>query len=309
MYHLYLFQTERNMKKAWLLLSMACLVSFCSTDRQKSDAYGNFEAVEYIVSAEGQGTLTDFLPKEGITGKAGSYAGCIDTTQLFLKKQQLMTQKKGLTARRKAVNAQLDVLQAQKNNLLLEKTRVEKLLEGNAATPKQLDDIKGNIEVLDKQAASVSLQRESLAAENDALDVQIAQVNEQIDKSLIRYPVTGTVLEKYVEKSELVFPGKPLFKIASLDTLFLRVYIDGSQLPALRLNQNAEVVVDAENSGLKKLPGRVCWIASQAEFTPKTIQTRKERVNLVYAVKISVPNDGSLKIGMPGEAIFFSREK
>jgi len=297
------------MKKAALLLSITCLALSCGTDRQKSDAYGNFEAVEYIVSAEAQGTLTEFLPEEGITGMAGSYAGCIDTTQLFLKKQQLMAQKKGLTARWKAVNAQLDVLSEQKNILLQEKNRIEKLLEGSAATPKQLDDVEGNIKVLDKQSASVSLQKENLAAENDALNVQIAQVNEQIRKSLIRYPVTGTVLEKYAEKSELVIPGKPLFRMASLDTMLLRVYVDGSQLPAIQLNQKAEVLVDSENGRLKKLPGRVCWIASQAEFTPKTIQTRKERINLVYAVKISVPNDGSLKIGMPGEAVFFTKEK
>jgi len=296
------------MKKMAFLLMVSCLVFSCSTDRQKSDAYGNFEAVEYLVSAEAQGTLIEFLPEEGITAAAGSFAGCIDTTQLFLKKQQVLAQKKGLAARWKTVNAQLDVLLEQKNILLQEKSRIEKLLEGNAATKKQLDDIEGNLKVLDKQAASVNLQKENLAAEDDALNVQIAQINEQISKSLIRYPVTGTVLEKYAEKSELVIPGKPLFRMASLDTMFLRVYIDGSQLSAVRLNQKADVLVDSDNGILKRLSGRVCWVASQAEFTPKTIQTRKERINLVYAVKISVPNDGSLKIGMPGEAVFFTKE-
>lgn len=297
------------MKKEAILLSITCLVLSCDIDRKKSDAYGNLEAVEYIVSAEAQGNLIEFLPEEGMTEMEGSYAGCIDTTQLFLKKQQLLAQEKGLTARWKAVNAQLDVLTEQKNILLQEKNRIEKLLKGDAATPKQLDDVEGNIKVLDKQSASVNLQKENLAAENDVLNLQIAQVNEQISKSLIRYPVTGTVLEKYAEKSELVIPGKPLFRMASLDTTFLRVYIDGSQLPAVQLNQKAEVLVDSQDGSLKRLPGRVRWIASQAEFTPKTIQTRKERINLVYAVKISVPNDGSLKKGMPGEAVFFTKNK
>lgn len=296
------------MKTVSMFFLLVSIIVSCSSEKQKSDAYGNFETVEYIVSAEAQGTLTEFIPEEGLYYKQGQYAGCIDTVPLFLKKMQLLAQNKGLIAKRKAVNAQLAVLSEQKRIMQQEKERVKKLLEGNAATQKQLDDIEGNLSLLDKQIASVEIQKESLAAENDALHSQILQVNEQVSKAIVRFPISGTVLEKYTEKYELVIPGKPLFKMASLDTMILKVYVDGSQLQALRLNQKAEVLIDAENGTLRKLSGRVSWISLQAEFTPKTIQTRKERVTLVYAVKIRVPNDGSLKIGMPGEAVFLTRE-
>jgi HlyD family secretion protein len=202
------------------------------------------------------------------------------------------------------INSQVDVQNEQKNTLLIEKERLEKLLKDGAATQKQMDDINGRIAVIESQIKSIGTQNTSVSGEVVTLEKQIDQVKDQIARSYIKNPVTGTVLEKYAEVSEIAAPGKSLYKIASLDELYLRVYVSGAQLSNLKIGQQVKVKVDDANGGFKDFPGTVTWISAQAEFTPKIIQTREERVNLVYAVKIKVKNDGTIKIGMPGEVDF-----
>lgn len=228
----------------------------------------------------------------------------IDTTDFQLKKEQLIAQKTATESRIANISSQIDVQNQQKNNLLIDKARIEKLLKDGAATQKQLDDINGAVSLVDKQIASVNSQNVSVTSEMAVITKQIQQVNESLKKCYIINPVKGTVLEKYSEPFELTAPAKALYKIADVSFLYLKVYVTGSQLPLIKLGQKVQVLVDGPDKSLVKHEGEITWIASSAEFTPKIIQTKEERVNLVYAVKIKVTNDGSLKIGMPGEVVF-----
>ena len=200
--------------------------------------------------------------------------------------------------------AQIDVLNEQKKNIEVEKERVEKLLKDGAATQKQLDDITGGINVINSQMNSIKTQNSTVLSELEVLNVQIDQINDQIKKSYIKSPINGTVVEKYIEESEVATPGKNLFKIADLNKIELKAYVSGDQIGAIKLGQKVKVIFDKNKDENTETEGIVSCIASQAEFTPKIIQTKEERVNLVYAVKISVMNDGSIKIGMPGEVVF-----
>jgi HlyD family secretion protein len=187
------------------------------------------------------------------------------------------------------------------NNLVREKNRIIFLLGGGAATTRQLDDINGQIDLLKAQTNALITQKSTIQTENESLEIQILQVNDLINKSLIKSPTSGTVLEKYVYAGELAVSGKPLFKVADLSELILRVFVSGKQLELIKLGAEVEVLTDSKAGELNKYSGTVSWVSAKSEFTPKIIQTRDERVNLVYAVKIRVPNNGSLKIGMPGE--------
>lgn len=293
------------MNKIFLSLALLSLsFSSCSNDKNKSDAYGNFEAVETIVSAEASGKLQIFKVEEGQTIEADMEVGQIDTSQLYLKKIQLDEQKNTVKTKFKNVFSQVSVLQQQKKNALIERDRMEKLIKDEAGTRKQLDDINGNINVIDKQINSVQATNGTTFAEIKTLDAQIEQIADQINKSSIINPVKGTVLSKFAEQSEIVSYGKPLYKIADLTVIELRVYVSGDQLSGVKIGQIVKVLIDSGRKEFKEYEGTVSWISSKAEFTPKIIQTKEERVNLVYAVKIKVKNDGSLKIGMPGEVIF-----
>ena len=291
------------MKKV-LLFSVICILVACSGKNKKSDAYGNFESTEVIVSSEVAGKILKFNVEEGAVLKEGFIAGYIDTTDFVLKKEQLMAQREIISVKTSNINSQIDVQKQQKANLMIDKARIEKLFKDGAATKKQVDDINGSINLVDKQINSIETQNSYIMNELKNIDKQIDQVNENIRKCYINNPLNGTVLNKYAEESEFTTMGKALYKIANLDYLDLRVYVSGAQLPNIKIGQKVEVLIDKNADEYTKLEGTVSWISSTAEFTPKIIQTKEERVNLVYAVKVKVKNDGSLKIGMPGEVNF-----
>jgi HlyD family secretion protein len=286
------------------LLAISVFIASCTKKDNRSDAYGNFEAVETIVSAEASGKILQFNVEEGQKLEQDAIVGYIDTVQLHLKKLQIAEQKKTVGTKFKSISTQVAVLEEQKRVNLREKARIERLIKDDAATGKQLDDINGVIDVINRQIASVKSQDETTRQEMKGYDAQADQIIDQISKSNIVNPVSGTVVLKLAETSEVVTFGKPLYKIADLSEMELRVYISGAQLPEIKLGQKVKVLIDNGATDFRSLEGVISWISDKAEFTPKIIQTKEERVNLVYAVKVKVKNDGSLKIGMPGEIIF-----
>ncbi|MCI0474141.1 MAG: efflux RND transporter periplasmic adaptor subunit [Ignavibacteria bacterium] len=276
----------------------------CSNKNARSDAFGNFEAVETIVSSEASGKLLEFNVEEGQVLELDYIAGNIDSVQLYLKKQQLISQKGLVRTKFANTSSQISVLQEQKRVAVREKERVERMLKDDAATGKQLDDITGNIDVINRQINSIETQNITTNEELKSLDVQIQQVEDQLRKTTIYNPAKGTVIMKFAEQGEIVNFGKPLYKIADLEYIDLRVYVSGAQLPEIKLDQAVKVFIDEGMDNMRQLDGYITWISPKAEFTPKIVQTKEERVNLVYAVKVKVKNDGSLKIGMPGEVVF-----
>ena len=292
------------MKSKLYLILILLLLAACNGNDNGSDAYGNFEAREIIVSAESQGKLLQFNVEEGEQLKKNQHVGWIDTSTLHIQKEQLKAQKMAVASKLDHIKAQIEVQQEQKQNLLTEKNRIEKLYNDQAATKQKLDDINGKYDVLLKQIEATKTQINSIDKEMEVMDRQVDLIDEQIRKAKIINPVNGTVLEKYVEESEIAVMGKALYKIARLDEIDLRVYISGAQLPSVKIGQKVTVLVDQDAKTNQEFEGTVIWISDQAEFTPKIIQTKEERVNMVYAVKVRVKNDGTMKIGMPGEVIF-----
>jgi HlyD family secretion protein len=279
------------------------ILTACSGNKKAADAYGNFEADETLISAETAGKIIDILVNEGDIVKAGQTLTVVDTVNLSLQRAQLEAQKVSVEAQRNVIEAQMAVSDQQIANIIIDKKRIENMLKDGAATQKQLDDINGQIDLVRKQKQTNESQLESVQKQVEAAQAQIAVLNDRIQNSIITAPINGTILEKYIEKGELSVAGKNLFKMADISTLTLRVYISETQLSQVKLGQQVTVRIDYGKDS-KEFPGKVDWISSQAEFTPKTIQTKEERVKLVYAVKIRVQNDGTLKIGMPGEVIF-----
>jgi HlyD family secretion protein len=280
---------------------MAVMAS-CNFSKDKSDAYGNFEADEVLVTAEVPGKVISQNMEEGQLLKTGDTICIIDTTDLFLKKEVLIAQKAAIRSKMDNTAAQAAVYRQQKENLLVDKDRFARLLKQKAATQKQYDDIEAGIKVADKQIATALSSNEAISGELNTLDKQLAQVDESIRKCVVTSPVNGTVLEKFLEKGEVASIAKPACKIADMSSLFLRVYIDGTQLSSFKIGGQVDVIVDAGKKLTRSLSGTVTWISASAEFTPKIIQTKEERVDLVYAMKVKVENpDGSLKIAMPGE--------
>jgi HlyD family secretion protein len=260
------------------------------------------------VSAKSNGEILQFDISEGQEEVAGQTLGVIDTTQLYLKKVQLQASLRAINSRRVNVANQIAVLRQQLETAKSERQRFAKLVSENAANQKQLDDINAQIVTLEKQLAAqtetLDNTNNSLTYEQQAVVAQIAQIDDQIKNSLIKCPVAGTILEKFAEAGELATAGKPLFKVANLEKIYLRAYITASQLTELKIGQQVKVFSDLGEKGRKEYAGAVSWISDKAEFTPKTIQTRDVRANLVYAVKISVKNDGYIKKGMYGEILF-----
>lgn len=295
------------MKNKWILFALIILTFGCTSKNDLSDAYGNFEATEVTISSEANGKILFFSVEEGQTLPKDTAIGLIDTVDLSLKKQALIAQRKAIAAKLENVSSQIEVQLQQKDNLLIEKRRIENLLKDNAATGKQLDDINASIRLVDKQITSINTQNSGITEEMDALTKQIAQINESIKKCVIKNPVAGTVLEKYVESNEIATMGKALYKIADLNNMYLKVYVSELQLSSVKIGQKVDILIDKSKKENSKLKGEVSWISDKAEFTPKIIQTKEERVNLVYAVKIRVKNDGSLKISMPGEVNFIKK--
>ena len=281
------------------LIATSILIS-CNKSNDKADGYGNFEATETTISAESNGKLLQFTVEEGQTIEKGSVVGYIDTIQLTLKKEQLNVSKNVIASKSRGILSQISVLKSQLKTAHINKKRTENLIKANAGTQKQLDDVDGKIDVIHQQIRSIEIQNAPIVNELKSIDVQIQQLEDQIQKSKITNPVNGTVLVKYVEPNEITSFGRPLYKIADLSTMQLRVYISEIQLAAIKIGQEVTVKIDTAED-MKNYNGIITWIASEAEFTPKIIQTKEERVNLVYAVKIDMKNDGSLKIGMPAE--------
>jgi len=291
------------MKLAKTIVSIVFLSSIligCSNNNGKADGYGNFESTETTISSESNGKLLYFTVEEGQQLKQGEIVGLVDTLQISLKKEQLLASKQIIKSKSKGVLSQIGVLKEQLATAKISQNRIENLVKANAGTQKQLDDINGKVAVLNQQIKSIEIQNVSVLSELKSINAQLNQLDDQIQKSIIKNPINGTVLVKYAEPSEITSFGKPLYKIADLNTMQLRVYISETQLPNIKIGQKVTVKIDT-NNGMKNYTGTISWIASEAEFTPKIIQTKEERVNLVYAVKIDVKNDGSLKIGMPAE--------
>lgn len=324
------------MRKTIVWASLALLLLACGNKEKEYDATGTFEATEVTVSAKASGELLQFDVAEGENVKAGTIVGHIDSYQLQLKKNQLDANRRQLDANRRQLGAtrsatdsrQLDLekqvaaLRQQIANAGRERQRFAELVKDGAVPRKQLDDINYQIQVLEKQLAAtqeqlrssnaslaaqsqgIAAQMTGIDAQQEGIDVQQAQVDDQISNTEVKAPLTGTVLEKYVERGEFVAVGKPLFKIADTNHIFIRAYVTSAQLQTVKVGQQVKVFADYGDGNKKEYAGSVTWVASQAEFTPKTILTDDERADLVYAVKVSVANDGFVKIGMYGEVKF-----
>ncbi len=309
------------MKRIFQFLVFSILVSLlsCNKNESNSDASGTFEADEVIVSSELTGKILSFNVQEGLQIAKDSIVGIVDAKNISLQQEQVEASIKALSEKTSNVKPQVQLLQnqlsvqqSQLNNLLHEKTRIENLLKADAATGKQLDDINYQIDVARKQIAvtgqqinvqlnNTSTQNRSILSEADPLKKRVAQLQDQVQRANIINPVSGTVITKYAEQGEVTAAGKALYKIADLSSLNLRAYITGAQLSQVKLGQTVKVLIDDDAKKYKEYSGAIIWISDKAEFTPKTIQTKEERANLVYAVKVKVKNDGYLKIGMYGE--------
>lgn len=290
------------------LLVLALAMTACGKGNKVYDASGVFESTEVTVSAEGNGKIMSLDLQEGDRLEAGAVVGCIDTVQLYLSKIQLEASRRAVGSGRLNISRQIAALESQIAKQRQELDRFTKLEQAGASNRKQVEDIQAQLDILERQLAA---QKESLQNTNsnvsgqaDALEAQVMQLEDKIRKCVITSPVSGTVLAKYSEAGELAVQGRALFKVADLDNIRLRAYITADQLTGLKLGQSVKVFADQGTSGRKEYAGTLVWISDKAEFTPKTIQTRDERANLVYAVKIAVKNDGLIKLGMYGEIKF-----
>ncbi|MFH5885966.1 HlyD family secretion protein [Halalkalibaculum sp. DA3122] len=297
--------TGSQISSLFTILSLLMLVvSGCATN-ETSDAYGQFEATETTISSEMSGKLLQFNATEGDNIRADQQVGYVDSTRLSLQKKELEAQLESIRARITNINAEVEVQQAELSLAETNLNRLQALQKDGATTQQKLDDAQGRVRTIQKRIDALQTQKQSVRAEINATQARIDQINDQIEDALIINAVNGTVLTTFVEPYELVQRGQPLYRIANLDTLILRVYVDGAQLPSIKLGQQVEVLVDKNAEENQSMAGRVSWIASEAEFTPEQIQTKEERVTQVYAVKVRVPNsNGILKIGMPGEVNF-----
>jgi HlyD family secretion protein len=307
------------MKKVITMTITSLLLMSCKNNENQFDASGTFEASEVIVSSELGGKILSLSVNEGDTVSANKIVGAVDAQNISLQKEQVEASISSLGDKTadagpqvQLLQNQLAVQQSQLGNLLHEKKRIENLISQDAATGKQLDDMNAQIDVVKRQMAvtqqqinvqrsNINTQNRGILSENKPLQKRVAQLNDQLKRSNIINPINGTVLTKYAEAGELTSTGKALYKIADLSTMKLRAYITGDQLSKVKLGQQVKVMIDDGKDKYKELPGTVTWISDKAEFTPKTIQTKEERANLVYAVKINVKNDGYVKIGMYGE--------
>lgn len=296
------------MKKIVLYALLSMSFTACNNKEDTYDASGTFEAIETIVSAEASGAIKVLSIEEGQTLQSGQEVGYIDSTQLFLKKKQLEAQARAVLSRKPDIAAQTAALQEQLIQAEREQRRITNLVKADAATPKQLDDANTQIAVIKRQIAAqqstLSITATSLEEEAGPIAVQIQQINDQLNKCRIINEVNGTVLTKYAEVNEVTSAGKPIYKIAELNAIILRAYITGDQIGHIKTRQQVKVLVDDAKDVYKTYTGTIEWISNKAEFTPKTIQTKDERANLVYAIKIRVKNDGFLKIGMYGDVKF-----
>ena len=288
--------------------SLLLITAACGSGMPAYDATGTFETTEVLVSSEVSGKLLWLDVEEGTVLEAGQQVGVVDTVQLYLRKKQLEASVKSVEGQLPDILKQVAALKEEIATAEREKRRVENLLKAGAANQKQLDDAQAHLEVLQKQlvaqGSTLLNSRESLTWQSSSVGVQVAQVEDQLMKCHITSPIAGTVLAKYAEAGELATMGKPLFKVANMEQVYIRAYITSEQLSQVKLGQKVTVFSDYGNDERKEYPGVVTWISDRSEFTPKTILTKDERANLVYAVKVAVKNDGYLKIGMYGGVVF-----
>lgn len=288
------------------LLAITPLLIFysCGNDLNKSDASGVFESTEIIVSAEVGGKILELNIQEGQPVNRDTKIGLIDSTQLHLSKMHLISSREALQASKPDVHSQIRATESEITKYENDKKRIEKLLAGDVATQKQLDDVNAQLEILsarlESQKSSLNISVTSIDAQSNSIDVQIEQLNDQLERCVIKSPIDGIVLVKYAEQGELTAPGKAIFKVADMKNMTLRAYVTSDQLAKITVGQSVDVLAEFGSSDVKEYQGKIAWISSKAEFTPKTIQTQDERANLVYSVKIEVENDGYLKIGMYG---------
>ncbi|KXX68945.1 HlyD family secretion protein [Flammeovirga sp. SJP92] len=294
-----------------LLISIAITGTFfsCNSSDEKSDAYGNFEAVEVIISSEGQGRIINLDIEEGDKIKNGETVGQIDTVLLQLQKEEVEANIAALGSRVMSIHEQIAVFEAQKKKLLIDKERLEKLFANEAATQQQLDNVNSSLAINEKQLEATKRQikdsNKATMSQYEPLSRKVDLINEQISRCKIIAPVKGTILQKFAEEGEMTSIGKPLYKVADLSTLKVKAYTSASQLSTIKVGQKVTVLTDTKEGAMKQTQGVIEWISDKAEFTPKTIQTKEERVSLIYAFKVKVENkDGFYRIGMPAEVNF-----
>ena len=296
------------MKKLITMASAALLLAACGNSEKEYDATGTFEATETTVSAEQNGTLLTFAINEGDEIEAGSEVGLIDTTQTWLKLQQARATQEVYQSQKPDMEKQTSATRQQLAKAQAEQQRYKELVADGAAPSKMLDDATNQVQVLQRQLAaqlsSLSTNTNALSKQIAATEVQIDQLRDQLRKCHIKAPLKGTVLEKYAERGEFVAIGKPLFKMADMEQVYIRAYVTSAQLQNIRTGQQVKVLADYGDGKKQEYDGTVSWISSRSEFTPKTILTDDERADLVYAVKVRVKNDGFIKIGMYGEVKF-----
>ncbi|MFW5644272.1 MAG: HlyD family secretion protein [Bacteroidota bacterium] len=281
-------------------LGLLLMVSSCGEEEKESFAYGNFESNDLLIPSETSGLIIHLDVNQGDEIRKDSRIALIDTSQYHLQKQQVLASRKAVLATLPQLEAEIRVQEVNISNLERELKRFASLFLENAATASQIDDIEGRLELARAQLNSLKTRKLSVYAERDAKDAQLRQIEDQIHRSFIAAPIDGQILEIFLNGGEMAVTGRPVAKLANLKELILRVFIEGDQLSSIKLNDKVRVLFDGPE-GLESTEGKISWISPRAEFTPKIIQTRENRVNLVYAVKVSVPNDGRIKIGMPGE--------
>ncbi|MRR19686.1 HlyD family efflux transporter periplasmic adaptor subunit [bacterium] len=292
------------MKKYLIPVVLLFLVSGCNRGESDADAFGTFEADEVIISSETSGRIVLMDVTEGTVVAGGAVIAVTDTVMAVLQRAELDAVTAQAQARLAGIAAQDAVIRQQMENLTVNIERTRRMLADGAATQKQLDDLTGQMEVLRRQSDANNTQRRAVAAEMQGIGAKRALLNEQIARSTIRAPFDATVIETYASAHEVTAAGKPLARIADMKTMDLKVWVSGAQLAEVKLGTGCTVRIDQGEKGFKNYAGTIKQISEKAEFTPKIIQTKEERVTLVYAVTIEVPNDGSIKTGMPGEAIF-----
>jgi len=287
-----------------IFTSMLVFMAGCQNEKDVADAYGHFESNAVSVSSERAGILVEYTVREGDKLEPGQIVGLVDTSLLDLQRAQLLTKMEAVRSKIPTIQAQSAVIEEQITTLNNEISRFRNLLERGAATAKQVDDLESQKRVAERQIDLHASSKRSLEVEIRAMTTELKMIDDQVQRSIIRNPISGVVLHTYAERHEMTAPGKPLYSIANLDTLDVRVYVAGDQLSSLQPGMPVTVSYDVANGQMESVPGVVSRISPQAEFTPKFLQTRDERTSMVYAVLLKVGNNGKLNIGMPAEVTF-----
>jgi len=298
----------RTINTHHILLSLSAIIlvllTSCNKGESEADAYGNFETEDYIIASESQGKCLFLGIQEGDKVQAGEIIARIDTSNLSLQIKQLMAQKEAIKTKFPAITAQVEVQETKLESLKKDEKRIRNMLEQKAATQKQLDDILTQIQITEKSIAQIKTQNASLFAELNVIDSNVDIIRDQISRATIAAPANATVLDLYVHEHELLAPGKPIAKLADMENMTLKAWISGDQLAEIKIGEIVDVRIDKGDGGYYTYEGKVSQIASKAEFTPTVIQTKEERIDLVYAMEIKIKNDGKIKIGMPAEVGF-----